>query len=141
MIKVRLRIYQAVHSYTRELYSLCLSNRSPPQPRPPPHFWGRLKKNIFHEHLRFSSFPDLLGLIFQNVFSPKAAGWTQPLAFEKHEIHEFPRFCNFVRPSGPDMGSTKLRNVFPVISVLSILSQLSYGAKKEAGSFFCLFLK
>ncbi len=56
---------------------------------------------------------------------------TIPIAFENHENvenHEFPRFGNFVRPNGPDTGSTKLRNVFPVISVQSILSQLPYGA-------------
>jgi hypothetical protein len=34
-------------------------------------------------------------VICQNVFSPKAAGWTQPLAFENYENvenHELPRF-------------------------------------------------
>ena len=74
-------------------------------------------------------------VICQNVFSPKAAGWTQRLAFENYENvenHELPRFNNFVRPNGTDMGSTKLGNVFPVISVQSILSQLPSGA-------FCVF--
>ena len=64
------------------------------------------------------------GVFLQNIFSPKAAGWTQPLASENHENvenHAFQRFCHFVRPNGPDTGSRKMRNVFPVISVQSIL--------------------
>jgi hypothetical protein len=63
--------------------------------------------------------------------SPKkrwgSAGWTQPLAFENHENVEkveFPRFFDFVRLNGPDPGSQKMRNVCPVISVLSKPSQL-----------------
>ena len=75
------------------------------------------------------------GVIFQNVFSPKAAGWTQPLAFENHENvenHDFPRFCRFVRRNSSDPGFIKLRTIFPVISVQPILSQLPRGA------IFCL---
>ncbi len=35
----------------------------------------------------FSSFPENLfvGVFFQNVFSPKAAGWTRPQAFKNPE--------------------------------------------------------
>ena len=53
MIKVRLRIYQAVHSYTRELYSLCLSNRSPPQPRPPHVRRATTLSQFFTEDFRY----------------------------------------------------------------------------------------
>jgi hypothetical protein len=81
----------------------------------------------FQENERFFTFPEHLfhgGVFLQNIFSPKAAGWTQPLASENHENvenHAFQRFCHFVRPNGPDTGSRKMRNVFPVISVQSIL--------------------
>ena len=89
-------------------------------------------KATFSVKLKVFQFPRkyLWGVLFQNVFSPKAAGWTQPLAFENHgnvENQEFPRFCHVVKRNGPDTGSTMLRNVFSVISVYSNLSQLPYG--------------
>ena len=40
---------------------------------------------------------------------------------ENVENHEFPRFGNFVRPNGPDTGSRKLRNVFPVVMTMNEL--------------------
>jgi len=50
---------------------------------------------------------------------------------ENVENQEFPRFGHFVKRNGPDPGATQMRNVFLVISVLSILSQLPYGAIKQ----------
>ncbi len=78
-------------------------------------------------------------VIFQNVFSPKAAGWTQPLAFGNHENvenHEFPRFGNFPKRDGPDPRAKKWRTAFPLISVLSNLSQLPYAAICFCGTTF-----
>jgi hypothetical protein len=70
-------------------------------------------------------------VLFRNVFSPKAAGWTHPQAFGNHENNEnhvLPRFGNFVQQNGPDQGAIKLLTIFPLISVQSILYQLPYGA-------------
>ena len=42
------------------------------------------------------------------------------------------RFDNSVRQNIGDPGSIKMRNVFPLNSVLSKLSQLPYGVKKTS---------
>jgi hypothetical protein len=58
---------------------------------------------------------------------------------ENVENQELPRFGHFVKRNGPDPGATQMRNVFLVISVLSILSQLPCGAFVEGGPVFPIF--
>ena len=49
------------------------------------------------------------------------------------QYHEFPRFCRVDRRKGPDPELIMTQNVFPDISVQSILYQLPYGAKNDFG--------
>ena len=60
---------------------------------------------------------------------------------ENLENHEFPRFDCFVRRrNGPDSGAIMTENVFPVISVQSILCQLPFGTIIVLGPVFTIII-